>query len=116
MKLKITIEDKTRELEIPDDIFANGESFFEKMDRDMDRGWQMGPEFIEQPTLTNRCQIAAEKILQAVDTQNENLLMLMAGYILTHMPNVTSVNIDTSGEPLGTEFTQTEFTLTEMKK
>ncbi|MFV1992406.1 MAG: hypothetical protein ACC635_00765 [Acidiferrobacterales bacterium] len=108
MRLKITIEDRTRELEIPGDIFTTGMSFFEKMDRDMDRGWQMGPEFIEQPTLTNRCQIAAEKILQAVDTQNENLLMLMAGYILMRMPNATGVNIDTSGEPLGTEFTLTE--------
>jgi len=108
MKLKITIEDRTRELEIPDNVFTNGISFFEKMDRDMDRGWQMGPEFIEQPTQTNRCQIAAEKILQAVDTQNENLLMLMAGYILTRMPDVTGINIDTSGEPLGTEFTQTD--------
>ncbi len=108
MKLKITIEDRTRELEIPDDVFIDGVSFFKKMDRDMDRGWQMGPEFIEQPTQTNRCQIAAEKILQAVDTQNENLLMLMAGYILTRMPDVTGINIDTSGEPLGTEFTQTD--------
>lgn len=108
MKLKITIEDRTRELEIPDDVFIDGISFFKKMDRDMDRGWQMGPEFIEQPTQTNRCQIAAEKILQAVDTQNENLLMLMAGYILTRMPDVTGINIDTSGEPLGTEFTQTD--------
>lgn len=108
MKLKIIIENKTKELEVPDDIFISGKPFFEKMDKDMNRGWQMGPEFIEQPTQTNRCQIAAEKILQAVDTQNENLLLLMAGYILTRMPNVASVNIDTSGEPLGTEFTQTE--------
>ena len=108
MKLKITIENKTKDLDVPEDVMIDGESFFQKMDKDMDRGWQMGQDFIEKPTLVHRCQIAAEKILQAIDTQNEKLLMLMAGYILVRMPDVTSINIDTSGEPQGTEFTQSQ--------
>lgn len=108
MKLKITIEDKTKELDVPDEVITEGESFFHKMDMDMDRGWQMGHEFIESPTQLNRCQIAADKILQAVDTQNDKLLLLMAGYILVRMPTVTGVDIDTSGEPLETSFTQSE--------
>jgi hypothetical protein len=110
MKLRITIENKSKDLEVPEDVITDGASFFQKMDKDMDRGWQMGQEFIEKPTLMQRCQIAAEKILQAIDTQNEKLLLLMAGYILVRMPDVTSVNIDTSGEPLGTEFTQSQQT------
>lgn len=101
-KLKITIENKSKELEVPDEVILEGESFFQKMDADMDRGWQMGQEFIENPTQENRCQIAAEKILQAVDTQNDKLLFLMAGYILVRMPTVTGVDICTSGEPLET--------------
>lgn len=108
MKLKITIENKTKELEVPEEIINEGESFFQKMDQDMDRGWQMGHEFIESPTQVNRCQIAADKILQAVDTQNDKLLLLMAGYILVRMPAVIGVDIDTSGEPLETSFTQTK--------
>jgi len=106
MKLKISIEDKSKELEVPDDIIMDGESFFQKMDHDMDRGWQMGREFIENPSQLNRCQIVADRLRQAVDTQNEKLLLLMAGYILSRMPTVTGVNIDTSGEPLETSFTQ----------
>lgn len=106
MKLKIVIENKSKDLDVPDDIISDGDSFFQKMDKDMDRGWQMGQEFIENLSQENRCQVAAEKILQAVDTQNEKLLLLMAGYILVRMPAVVSVDICSTGEPLETTFTQ----------
>lgn len=103
MQLQITIDNKTSAVEVPNDLLQEAEDFFRKMDKDMDAGWQMGPEFIENPTDLHRCQIAADKILQAVDTQNHNLLLLMAGYILKRLPNTTEVNIDTSGEMLNTE-------------
>lgn len=103
MKLKITIENSTKVIDIPEDILKEGETFFQKMDRDMDKGWQMGPEFIEKPDQTNRCQIAADKMLVAIENQNKNLLDLMAGYILSRMPAVVEVRIDTHGEMLNTE-------------
>jgi len=104
MKLKIVIDDRASVLEIPPEVITDGEEFFQKMDRDMDKGWRMGPEFVENLTQVNRCQIAADKILTAVDTQNDNLLQLMAGYIVTRLPGVTEVNIDTHGEMMNTEF------------
>lgn len=104
MKLRITIEDRTRELEVPDHVISEAEGFFAKMDKDMDRGWQIGPDYVENPDLTQRCQIAADKILQAVDTENHDLLQLMAGYILARMPDVAAIDIDTSGDPQSTTF------------
>lgn len=103
MELEINIDDKTSTIEVPDALLTEAEDFFQKMDQDMDRGWQMGPEFIENLSEVHRCQIAADKILQAVDTKNHNLLLLMAGYILKRRPGTTRVNIDTSGEMLNTE-------------
>jgi len=103
MKLRVTIEDKTKDLEISNELLEEAEDFFTKMDRDMDKGWQMGPEFIEAPNQVNRCQIAADKMLIAIDTRNATLLHMMAAYILSRMPDVTSINIDTRGEMLGTE-------------
>lgn len=105
MKLRVIVEDRSKELNIPDWVLTEGRDFFDKMDRDMDRGWQMGPEFIESPDQLNRCQIAANKLLIALETQNEDMCNLMAGYILSRMPGVSVVNIDTQGEPLLTEFT-----------
>lgn len=103
MKLKITIDDRSKTLDVPDSTLKEGEGFFVKMDQDMDKGWQMGPEFVENPTQTNRCQIAANKILIAIETNNGNLLNLMAAYILTRMPGTTEVVIDNQGEMLNTE-------------
>lgn len=105
MKLRVIVEDRSKELLIPDWVLTEGRDFFDKMDRDMDQGWQVGPEFIENPNALNRCQIAANKLLIALETQNEDLCNLMAGYILARMPGVEAVNIDTQGEPLLTEFT-----------
>ena len=103
MKIRITIDDKSREIDVPEEILTDGKSFFDKMDRDMDRGWQMGADYVDKPDLTQRCQIAADKILNAIGTQNENLLMLMAGYILDRMPDAAELIIDTSGEIQNTE-------------
>ena len=103
MKLKVTIEGKSKTLDVPSHYIDEAGDFFQKMDSDMDRGWQMGPEFIESPTVVNRCQIAADKMLAAIESENETLMFLMAGYILTHIPTVTEVDIDVNGDPLATE-------------
>lgn len=98
MKLKIIIDDQARDLDVPDHVLSDGEDFYRKMDQDMNQGWQMGPEYVESPDQVQRCQIAADKILTAIDTENQNLLFLMAGYILSRVPDVKSVDINTSGE------------------
>jgi len=98
MKLTIVIDNQSRDLKLPDTILEDGESFFQKMDNDMNQGWQMGPDYIESPNQVQRCQIAADKILTAIDTENENLLYLMAGYIVSRMPDVKSIDINTTGE------------------
>jgi hypothetical protein len=98
MKLKIVIDDQTQDVQVPDQILNEAEDFFGKMDDDMNKGWQMGPDYIESPDKIQRCQIAADRILTAIDTENQNLLLLMAGYILTRVPDVASIDINTSGE------------------
>jgi hypothetical protein len=102
MKLNIVIDDQSRDIDVPEEVLRDGQEFFNKMDADMDRGWQMGPEFIENPDPIQRCQIAADKILTAIDTENQNLLILMAGYILSRQPQVSRIDINTSGEVLET--------------
>jgi hypothetical protein len=69
----------------------------------MDHGWQMGPEFIENPDKLQRCQIAANKLLTSLSGANETMVLLMAGFILKRLPGVTGVRIDTGGEMLHTE-------------
>jgi hypothetical protein len=104
VKLNVTLADKVFTVELPEDALRSAEEFYRKMDRDMDRGWQMSREFVENPNVTQRCQIAANRLMTSMSGGNTTMVELMAGYILTRLPGVTGVDIDTAGEMTETEF------------
>ncbi len=103
MKLKIFIDDKQISVSISDDILYGAKDFFSKMNSDMDKGWQMSRSWVENPSKVQRCQIAAGKIMGAVHNENQNLLQMMAGFILHTLPDVVEVHIDGNGEMMETE-------------
>ena len=98
MKLNIIVDGRSNAFEVPDSLLTDAVDFFEKLDADMAKGWQMSRDWVDSPNAEQRCQIAADKILTAIETENEKLLMLMAAYILRTMPGVTGVNIDITGD------------------
>jgi hypothetical protein len=103
MKLNVIVDERALAVDVPPHMLHEAEDFYRTMDRDMDHGWQMGPEFIENPDKVQRCQIAANKLLTSLSAANETMITLMAGYILKRLPGVTGVRIDTAGEMLHTE-------------
>jgi hypothetical protein len=104
MILKAIIDDQEYSLNVPDGVIARGEDFFSRLDADMDQGWQMSREWVRNPTPVERCQIVADKLLTALENENEKVGMLMAGYILSRMPGVDTVEIDIGGEIQNTHF------------
>ena len=98
MKLNIIVDGRANAFEVPDNLPVDASDFFEKLDSDMDKGWQMSRDWVENPDPRQRCQIAADKILTAIETDNEKLLMLMAAYILRTLPGVKSIDIDITGD------------------
>jgi len=98
MKLNIIVDGRTNAFEVPDELLVDAIDFFKKLDADMNKGWQMSRDWVEMPDAEQRCQIVADKILTAIDTDNEKLLMMMAAYILHKMPGVKSINIDITGD------------------
>ena len=98
MKLNIIVDGRSNAFEVPDNLLVDAKDFFAKLDQDMDKGWQMSRDWVEKPNAEQRCQIAADKILTALDTDNEKLLMMMTAYILHTMPGVKSINIDVTGD------------------
>jgi hypothetical protein len=103
VKLNVIVDERALAVDVPPHMLHEAEDFYRTLDRDMDRGWQMGPEFIENPDKLQRCQIAANKLLTSLSAANETMITLMAGYILKRLPGVTGVRIDTGGEMLHTE-------------
>jgi hypothetical protein len=98
MILNAIIDQEVYTLNVPDAVIDQAGDFFAQLDRDMDHGWQMSREWVDNPDRFQRCQIIADKLLTALDKENEKLGMLMAGYILARLPNVESVELDVQGE------------------
>ena len=103
MELKVIIEDQLYTLNVPEELLQQAAEFFDKMDKDMDKGIQMSRQWVENPGLIERLQLVGNKLLTAIENENENLGRLMAGYILSRAPNIDTIDLDTSGEMQGTE-------------
>jgi hypothetical protein len=103
LNLQVYIDDSVVAVTLPPTLLEEAADFFARMDSDMDKGWQMGREWVERPNSVQRCQIVADKLLGAIEGGNETLKMLMAGYIISRAPGVAAVRIDTGGEMQETE-------------
>jgi len=98
MKLNIIVDGRTNAFDVPDELLIEASDFFDQMNADMDKGWQMSRDWVDNPNAEQRCQIVADKMLTAIENDNEKLLMLMAAYVLKTMPGVRGVHIDITGD------------------
>ncbi|VAW72632.1 hypothetical protein MNBD_GAMMA15-1574 [hydrothermal vent metagenome] len=103
MILKLTIDDETYNIDVSEQMLEEAKEFYAKMDADMDKGWQMSRFWVEQPDLYQRCQIVADRVLGAFHTENKKILNLMSGYILSRVPHIEEVIVDTTGDITLTE-------------
>ena len=104
MILKIRIDDQLHSLDVPDHILTEATDFFAKMDADMDKGWQMSQQWVDELNSEQRCQVAANKILVALDQENARMMVMMAAYILYKLPNLQLLDISTNGDMQETYF------------
>ena len=103
MILKVVIDDQVYPINVPDRIINEAGDFFRKIDKDMDNGWQMSRDWVDNPNQEQRCQIVGDKMLTAMHNDNEQLMVLLSAYVLARVPGATGLRIDTNGEMLETE-------------
>jgi hypothetical protein len=103
MILKVVIEEQVYPITVSEKIIREGEDFFLKIDGDMDQGWQMSRDWVQEPDRLQRCQIVGDKMLTALHNNNENMMVLLSAYILARVPGVEGIRIDTNGEMLESE-------------
>jgi len=103
MILNVVVDEQTYPIEVPEFVLTEADALYDKMDADMSKGWQMSREWVENPTTKERCQIAADRLLTALENENQDLATMMAGYILKRMPGATTVRIDVEGDITLTE-------------
>lgn len=103
MILNVIVDGQTVEVSVPDFMLEEADELFNKMDADMSKGWQMGRVWIDNPTNKERCQIVADRLLTAIEGENQNLATMMAAYILKRMPGAKEVMYDDEGDMMQTE-------------
>ena len=103
MRFRVVIGEQVYAIEVPEELLEASSEFHERLDRDMDRGWQMSREFVARPDRLQRCQIVADKLLTSITQGNQATAMLMAAYIALRMPGALGVDIDDAGEMQNTE-------------
>ncbi|MBF0264581.1 MAG: hypothetical protein HQL46_04860 [Gammaproteobacteria bacterium] len=96
--LNVMIEGRVSSIEVPQETIDSASGLFNKMDEDMSKGWTMGNEFVDEPTVEQRCKIVAEKLLYAIEEENKQMTQMMCAYILSRVPNVMTVHIDNNNE------------------
>ncbi|MBL3588742.1 MAG: hypothetical protein JMN24_02980 [gamma proteobacterium endosymbiont of Lamellibrachia anaximandri] len=104
MLLKLIIGEYSMDMEIRENYLETMTDSFDKMDREMRLGVQLGQQWVGDPTQLQRCQVAADKLLSAIENHNETLAMLTGGYIASRLSGIKQIKINTDGEPAETEF------------
>ena len=103
MILNIVIGENTIPVDVPDVIVTEATEVFDKIDQDMNNGWQMSREWVDELNTEQRCQVVADKLLTAMETENEKMQMMMAAYILNRVPGIKGIRVATDGEIQETE-------------
>ncbi len=98
MILKIFVDEHVQDIHVPDDIITDAEEYFSMLDKDMDTGYQMSRTWVENPNQLQRCQIVADRILTALETNNRETATLMAAYILSRVPNAYAMHLNLEGD------------------
>ena len=105
MNIDVIIEDEAYTLNVPDALIEQATDFFDRMDKDMDAGWQLSQFWVENPNQIQRCQVVADKLYSAIENEDDKTGRLMAGYICNRMPDIASIEIDITGDIQGHQFT-----------
>jgi len=101
--LNVVIDGQMQAINVKEEMVLSGSPLFNKMDEDMNKGWTLSKEFVENPNVTQRCQIVGDKLLTAIEDNNEKMKTMMAAYILSRVPNIMTIYIDNNGEIFETQ-------------
>ena len=104
MHVEIEYDEASVSMEVPSELLIEAKDYFDKLDSDMDRGWQMSRWWVPDLDAVQRCQVVADKLLAAIQDANEQYASLLCAYILCKLPNTRRILINTQGQIQGNEF------------
>ncbi len=101
--LNVVIDGQMYSVNVDEEMISSGSPLFNQMDEDMNKGWTLSKEFVEHLNITQRCQVVGDKLLTAIEDENEQMKAMMAAYILSRVPNIMTIHLDNNGEIFETQ-------------
>ena len=98
MILNINIDQEYFELDVPDALMAELDQVIKDMDKDFEKGVQMGRFWVDEPNDEQRCQVAANNLVNAMHAENKRMLYLMSAYILSKFSDIKEVVVNSDYE------------------
>ncbi len=98
MIFNMSINQDAFNIDIPDGLLDEVKPIIEDMDKDFDRGTQMGRFWVDDPSDEQRCQVAANNLVNAMYAENKRMVYVLACYILSKFPALKGVTVNTELE------------------
>jgi len=72
--------------------------YLDKMDTDMEQGFQLGDERIETPDNKDKAKYVAMTLIQSIEADNEPMIVATCAYLATREASLTEVRAVAEGE------------------
>ena len=98
MILNVYVDEHCHAIDVADEIITQAHDYFAIIDQDLDKGYQMSRQWVESLTVEQRCQVVADKMLTALETDKQRSLSLLAAYIFYKVPTIKALHLNLEGD------------------
>lgn len=74
--------------------------YLDKMDLDMDRGFDLGGEHIDNPDKNERAKFVAMNLIRAIEANNEPMMAATCSYLANRYDDLAEVRANAQGEDM----------------
>jgi hypothetical protein len=92
MILNLSIDEQSYALEVQQTLIDELKPALDGMDKEFDRGLQLGRYWVDAPSDEQRCQKVMNKLINAMHREDKRTLYTMAAYIVYKFPMVQLVS------------------------
>jgi len=89
--------------------------YLDKMDQEMDTGFTLGDEKIDQPDLMQRAQFVAGYLAQAMISDNDQMIAASCSWLAQRLPDLKQVKIDHADERISIDLVFNEERVNQVK-
>jgi len=75
-------------------------NFLDQIDKDLDAGFKLGEEQVNDPDLFQRSQYIAQGLLAGMQSENKELVAAACAWLSTRQPDLTTIRFQIDGDDI----------------